>query len=123
MHECQFGRRLQQVVPDAPTRWEFATTAEAQELAVPLRGSVEQLLGYLDRIDTIEAFLALDWLTVDSELGLLAQLQYLLGHRREAVAAMAEMSAFFGSRPAWNLERTLERSGLTSLAPDLVLQS
>lgn len=118
-HECQFQRRLEQLVPGAPARWEFEGADAGLALAAPLRAACEGLLDGLNRAFSMEQLLGLGWLGGGSERGLLAQIHYLLGQREQAVAALRELRAFFQDRPMWSLQRELERRGLTPLLPEL----
>ena len=114
-YECQFRRRLEQLISDIPARWEFESQAESQTLAASLRSACEQLLVSLNQIDSIEHFLLLNWLQSGSDLGLRAQFHYILGDQEAAIQALQQEHGFFRTRPTWKLDYWLERRGLTAL--------
>jgi hypothetical protein len=119
-YECQFRRRLEHLIPNIPARWEFTTEAESHLLLQPLRSACEHLLVLLNQIDSIEHFLALSWLQSGSDLGLRAQLHYILGDQQAALQALQQERAFFRTRPTWKLDYWLERRGLTTLRTRLI---
>lgn len=113
--ECQFQRRLEELLPSLPDRWEFSTEAESHLLAKPLHSACEQLLRALNQIDSIEHFLELNWLQYGSDLGLRAQMHFILGDQQAAIQAMQQEQDFFRDRPNWKLDYWLNQRGLAVL--------
>jgi hypothetical protein len=119
-YECHFRRRLEHLISDIPAQWEFTSEVESQLLVTPLRSACEELLIILNQIDSIEHFLPLNWLQKGSDLGLSAQLHYILGDQQAAIQALQQERNFFRSRPTWKLDYWLERRGLTALRARLI---
>jgi uncharacterized protein DUF4304 len=119
-YECQLRRRLEQLIHNIHARWEFESEAQSDLLAEPLHSACEQLLVLLNQIDSIEHFLPLNWLQSGSDLGLRAQLHYILGDQAAAIQALQQEQAFFRTRPTWKLDYWLEQRGLSALRARLI---
>jgi hypothetical protein len=110
---CQFRRRLETLIAGAPPRWEVGDGLEQPEMAVQLRAACRQLIALLNGIDSLERFLALGWLQAGADLGLRAQIHYLLGDTQAAIRDLQD--PFFHARPNWDFDTWLAQRGLTGI--------
>jgi hypothetical protein len=112
-YQCHYHQRMDRFIPGVPERWEVDEQVEKPGMGHLLRAGCRLLVGRLNGIDSIEHFLALGWLQAGPELGLRAQIYYLLGDTPSAIRDLQD--PFFRSRPHWDFDDWLAQRGLGGL--------
>jgi hypothetical protein len=115
-HECHVRKRLEEVVPGAPSGWGVSASTDLDALAGRLSDSITSLLMDLDEITSIEALLSKGWLKVGADLITRAQLRYVSGDHEAALADLREVSEFFSDRRGMSLVELIQRHGMTELS-------
>jgi hypothetical protein len=114
-HECQVCKRLEEVVPGAPSGWDVSASTNLDGLAERLSDSISSLLIDLDGITSIEALLRKGWLKVGADLITRAQLRYVSGDHEAALADLRVVAEFFSDRRGMSLAELIRRHGMTGL--------
>jgi len=115
VYECQVRRRLEEVVPGAPSCWDVSATTDLDGLAGRLSGSISSLLVDLDEITSVEALLGKGWLEIGADLITKAQLHYVSGDYATAMADLRQASEFFSDRRGMSLGELIRRHGMSEL--------
>jgi hypothetical protein len=116
-HECQVSQRLEEVRPGAHAPWDVSASTDLDVLAEDLRGSVSGLLEDLDGITSVQAMLRPGWLRVGADLITRAQLWYVSGDKRAALADLRAASEFFSDRRGMSLGELIVRCRMSGLDP------
>ena len=115
VYECQVRKRLEEVVPGAPSRWDVSASTDLDALAERLKDSISSLLVDLDEMTSVESLLGKGWLAVGADLITRAQLRYVSGDHEAALADLREASEFFSDRGGMSLGELIRRHGMSEL--------
>lgn len=114
-YQCHFRERMEHLVPKAPPSWKVDASTDEAALAARLSADFRCAMAFLDAVDGPEKLLQQLPLGRGAELFLRAQLRYITGDRKGALADVRAGVVFFADR-GLTLEKQLETLRLTSLA-------
>ena len=97
-YQCQFRRRLENLVDGTAEAYEVSATTDLEGLAGEIGGHFQRLVSELDRIDSLRSFLAHRWLKQGNHRVLAARLHYVLGELDAAEAELQRAVEFFADR-------------------------
>jgi hypothetical protein len=114
-HDCQVCKRMEEVAPGAPSRWDVSASTDLDALAGRLSASISSLLAELEGITSIEALLDKGWLEIGADLITRSRLHYVSGNHEAALADLREAAGFFADRRGMSLGELIRRNRMTEL--------
>ena len=117
IHECHLQKRIEELLPDAPSSWHVSSESDTADLANEIRVWMTLLMSELDRMRSTAGVLQGNWLKVGSERILKGRLFYVTGDVQSAMIELRAAADFFADRQGMSIQELVQRYSLVELAP------